>query len=446
MHSYKSNIRNLLQLAIPVSIGQLGHIMMGVVDSLMVGRIGAAPLAASSIAGGIFFIIFVIGLGVSFAISPLIAISVGSRKLGDCSDILNNSFWVNLFLAVILFLILFFGSNIVFYLHQPEPVTSLAVSYLKIISFSVFPLMIFQTYKQFVEGFSIMRPAMIITIFANLVNIIGNWILIYGKFGLPAMGLDGAGLSTLINRIFMAIFMVLYVTKSDYFKKFHLQLSIKKLNADLVKKILRLGLSSGFQYFFEVGAFSGAAIMVGWIGTDELAAHQIALNLSSVTYMLITGISAAAAILVGNAVGQENIEEIRRAGFSALILAGSIMAFFGLCFILFNSFLPQLYISDVKVISIASLLLIIASIFEISDGIQAVGLGILRGITDVKIPTIVTFIAYWVLAIPSGYLLAFSFGLGVYGIWYGFIIGLAASALMLTLRFNFRSKQKIHIT
>jgi MATE family multidrug resistance protein len=307
------------------------------------------------------------------------------------------------------------------------------------------PLMIFQTFKQFIEGMSIMIPAMIISILANIINYIGNWILVFGNLGFPELGLTGSGYSTLITRIFMAAVILVYVLKANRFKEYNLSLILRKIDFILIRKILRLGIPSGSQYFFEIGAFSFSAIMIGWLGTTALAAHQIAINLASITYMAATGISSAAAIRVGNAVGSENIIETRRSGFSALILTISMMSFFALMFILFNNLFPSLYIKDGGVVSIASSLLIIAAFFQIFDGSQAVGLGMLRGLMDVRIPTIITFIAYWILMIPAGYILGFKLHLGIRGIWLGYIIGLAFSAVLLNFRFHIISNRKIHL-
>jgi MATE family multidrug resistance protein len=284
---------------------------------------------------------------------------------------------------------------------------------------------------------------MVVTIVANIVNAFVNWILIFGNLGFPQLELDGAGIATSASRIFMFIMIALYTNKSKRFTNYDLSFLIKKVEMTIVKKILRLGLPSGFQYFFEVGAFSFAVVMVGWLGTKPLAAHQIAINLASISFMAVTGISAAGGIRVGNAVGREDINETRRAGFSAIILGIIIMFSAGIIFITFRNFLPQLYVSDQEVIFIASSLLVIAAIFQIFDGTQAVGIGILRGLTDVKFPTIITFIAYWVISLPLGYLLGFTFNLGVRGIWIGLLIGLASSAIMLTLRFNYKSKHRI---
>ena len=443
--TYKEHLLNTLNLAYPVIIGQLGFIMMGVVDSLMVGTLGPAPLAAASLGNSLTLIIFIVGIGISFVVTPLVAISIGAKKYSECGIYFRQSLLVNLTVGLILTFIVVAGSELIIYFDQPVEVTSLAKSYTKILGLGGIPLMLFQTYKQFIEGLSVMKPAMIIAILANFVNAFVNWVLIFGKLGFPALGLDGAGWATFSSRLFMAIILMIYVMSRIRFKQYDVSFHFKNINFPIIKKILSLGLPSGSQYFFEVGAFSFAVIMIGWLGTDQLAAHQIAINLASVSFMVVLGISMAGGIRVGNGVGEQNIKQVRMAGFSSIFLAICFMAFSGLVFIIFRDWLPTLYIKDQNVISIASSLLIIAALFQLSDGTQAVGIGILRGLTDVKIPTAITFIAYWIVGLPTGYLLGFILGLDVQGVWIGLLAGLTTSAVLLTLRFNAKSKRIIKI-
>ncbi len=445
MKQLKNHIQSTFQLAYPVVIGQLGIIMMGVVDSLMVGKLGAAPLAAASLGNGLAFIVLIIGIGVSLAVTPLVAIAVGANRFADCGVYFRQSLLVNCIISLLIALAIYIGADFIQYFDQPIEVQSQAKSYMKIIGLSSIPLMLFQSYKQFIEGLSVMRPAMIISLVANLVNAFANWVLIYGNLGFPALELNGAGWATFASRIFMALALMGFVMNNKFFKQYDVSFHFKSINWPVIKKILSLGLPSGFQYFFEVGAFSFAVIMVGWLGTKQLAAHQIAINLASISFMAVLGISVAGSIRVGNAVGMKDIAETRRAGFTASLLGASIMLVSGIVFVLFRNFLPTLYVNDDVVISYASSLLIIAALFQISDGIQAVGIGILRGLTDVKIPTAITFIAYWIVGLPVGYLLGFTFKLGVQGVWIGLLLGLTTSAILLTLRFNLRSKQIVHI-
>ncbi len=445
MHLYKEEIKKTLSLAYPVIIGQLGFIMMGVVDSIMVGSVGAVPLAAASIGNSLFILISIVGLGISISVTPLVAIAVGGNRYEECGVLFRQSLLINLVTGVIIALVIFGGSFLLVYIDQPPEVVSQAQSYARLLGLSAIPAMIFSSYKQFIEGFSIMRPAMVVVLLANLINALFNWVLIFGNAGFPRLGLNGAGWATFASRVFMSLVLMGYVMQAEYFKQYDVTFYFKSINIKIINKILALGLPSGIQYFFEVGAFSFAVVMVGWLGTNQLAAHQIAINLASVSFMCALGVSAAGSIRVGNAVGRKNVAETRRAGFTAIIVSASIMGTFGIIFIILRKVLPSFYIDNPAVISFASSILIIAALFQVSDGVQAVGIGVLRGLTDVKGPTLITFIAYWVLALPIGYLLGFTFNYGIVGIWIGLFLGLTTSALLLTLRFNVKSKHIIDV-
>ncbi|MFA3781785.1 MATE family efflux transporter [Melioribacteraceae bacterium 4301-Me] len=441
MSKFKKHILETIKLSIPISLGQVGHIMMGVVDSIMVGKVGTDSLAAASLVNGLFFLILVLGIGMSTALSPLIAMSLGANKPEECGKTLNNSLFVNMAFAIVLMTLMFIVSLLIPYLNQPTEVVKLSQSYLQILILSIIPFLLFQTYRQFLEGLSIPNPPMLVAILANLLNAFLNWIFIYGNLGAPALGLFGAGLSTTLTRTTMAFSLMFYVISSKKFFSYSPQINIKVLDKKLITKIIQIGLPSGFQFFMEMGAFSFAAVMIGWLGSTQLAAHQIAINLASITYMIILGISSAGSIRVGNAVGKNDKQEIRYAGFTALGLAITLMSFFGLSFVVFRNLLPHIYINDPKVIDIASQLLIIAAMFQVFDGSQVTGLGILRGLLDVRIPTIMSFISYWIIAIPVALLLGFGLKLGIIGIWTGLSLGLAALAVFLTSRFAIRSKK-----
>jgi multidrug resistance protein, MATE family len=270
---------------------------------------------------------------------------------------------------------------------------------------------------------------MVVSIVANLMNIGLNYILIFGKFGFEPMGLLGAGIATLLSRILMPLLMILLTRKmiAGFQWQFHFA---------GIKRMLKIGVPSGMQYVFEVGAFGGAGIMIGWIGAKELAAHNIALNLSAISYMAATGIAAASTIRIGNQLGLKDKQNLRMAGFTNFGLVTVFMAVCASVFIIFRGFFPTLYVDEQPVIAIASSLLIVGAAFQISDGLQAVGLGVLRGLRDVRIPTIVTFISYWVIALPLGYILAFPMDLGVYGIWIALSVGLTLAAVLNIWRFN----------
>ena len=441
----KLEFKETIRLALPVMIGQVGHMMMGVVDNVMVGQVGAAPLAAAAIGHGLFILILIFGIGVSMAISPLVAMFVGSGMQERTGTIFRHGFLVNAILGVVLSIVGYYFANILYYLDQPDEVTYRAVQYMQILSLSIIPVMIFQTYRQFIEGLSIMKPAMVVTILANFINVFVNWILIFGNLGAPALGLAGAGWATFTTRTLMAISLALYVSYAVRFKPTNPSLHFKTIDFKIIRNILKIGVPSGIQYFFEVGAFAGSAVIIGWLGTTPLAAHQIALNLAAISFMFALGISSAASIRVGIAVGRQDIRGIRMAGFSSILLACLVMGIFGIIFVSFRYILPALYIDDPAVIDVAASLLIIAALFQLSDGTQAVGIGALRGIADTRIPMFITFFAYWVIGLPGGYFLGFTMQLGVEGVWIALLLALTASAVLLTIRFNLKSKHQVRL-
>ena len=440
MMNFRAHIKETIKLAVPISLGQLGHVMMGVVDSLMVGKVSYTSLAAASLVNGLFFLVLVIGIGMTYASTPLIAIAKGSNNKSDCGKILNHSLIVNFVFSIILMLGTFSLSFLIPHLNQPIEVVREAIPYLQILTLSVIPFMIFQCYRQFLEGLSIPTPPMIVAVAANLLNAFLNWIFIYGKFGFPAMGLFGAGISTTLTRWVMAAVLMVFTLKYVQIKIYEPKFKIRPIDNNLVKKLISIGLPSGFQYLLEVATFSFGAIMIGWIGAKQLAAHQIAISLASATYMVILGIASAGTIRVGDAVGKKSIEQIRLAGFSAIGLASAVMLTFAIIFFLFRQILPTFYNSNQEVIEIASALLIVAGFFQLFDGLQATGIGILRGLTDVKIPLLISILSYWVVAMPISYILGFVFHFGAVGIWIGLLLGLASLGITMLFRFNIKSK------
>ncbi len=433
---FKENIKKTIHLSLPMIVGQIGQLSMSVADNIMVGRVGTDTLAAAAIGNALFTLIMVVGLGISMAITPLAAIAAGAGKDRDCGVVLRQGLIVNLLSGVFLCGLTFAGAESIRFMNQPEAIVKPAILYMQVLGFSMLPLMLFQSFRQFAEGVSFLKPAMVITLMANLVNIVVNWIFIYGNLGAPALGLTGAGIATFSSRAFMALLLMWVIMTAPSLKRFDPSLRYRKIDISMIKKLLTIGIPGACQYFFEVSAFAASSVMVGWMGTQALAAHQIALNLASISFMVAMGISAAGTIRVSNAVGKGSITDVRAAGFSAALVCAGFMASAGVVFVLFRYSLPGLYVSDNAVIEMAASLLVIVAFFQISDGTQAVGLGILRGITDMKIPTLITLAAYWVIGLPSGYVLAFQFNLGIYGVWYGLLISLSASALLMMLRFH----------
>ena len=431
----KEHFSKNITLAYPVVIGQLGHIMVSVADTMMVGRVGVIPLAAATFAGVVIHVLMMFGIGVSYAMTPLVA-ATDAREQSKLMSLLQNGTILNLVLSLLLMGIALFASFFLMHFGQEEEVAIAARPYLIIVAVSLVPLMLFQTFRQYAEGKSDTFNPMIVSIVANLVNVGLNYVLIYGALGFPELGLNGAAWATLISRVVMAIMMIWIIRKSMSGFRFDFDWAV-------VKRMIKIGVPSGMQYIFEVGAFATAALMTGWISAEALAAHQIAINLAAISFMCATGLAAASTVRIGNQMGLKDLPNLKMAGYTSFATAAIFMSFSALTFILFRDFLTGLYVKDEYVQSIASGLLVIAAAFQISDGIQAVGLGVLRGLTDVKVPTLITFVAYWLIAIPGGYLLGFTFGFGIDGIWYALSGGLTVAAVLHITRFK-KLTDKIH--
>ena len=415
-------------------ISQLGHITVGVFDSLMIGKVSVSQLAAVSLATSIFSFILLFCIGLSYGITPLISSSDKGKKY--VSSILYNGMLVNVISCILLVSFVILTKHLLSYLGQDQEVLFHTYSYLDIICISLIPLILFQTFKQFIEGLGFTKPSMYISVISNVINIVLNAVLIFGLFGFPRLEIIGAAYATLISRVIMFLLILIYCLNDRRFSKYILKRKFL-VNLNHIKDIFRIGFASGLQYIFEVGAFSVATVMTGSIGAIHLAAHQIALNLASISYMIASGIGSASMISLSYYDGKRNFEDMRRSGFASFLLVFILMIVSALVFIIFRNYLPVLYVDDSSVINIASTLLIIAGLFQISDGIQAVGLGILRGIRDIKKPTVVTFISYWIISIPLSYFLGIEYGYGVYGIWIGLSIGLTLAAIFHITRFNY---------
>lgn len=438
---YLKNYKATILLAYPVVLSQLGHIMVGVADTAMVGQIGAVEQAAVALANSFYTIVLVFGLGVSYGVTPLVAAADSSQNYAENASLLKHGLIINTLMGILLFTVLFCCSPLLRMIDQDKEVVELAIPFLNVMMLGMIPLCIFSAFKQFVEGLSDTRPAMFITIGAGLLNILLNYIMMFGHCGFTAMGMMGSCWASFIARVVMALSMFGYVFYHKKFHRYTRSFNLKSVSTTLLKKILSLGIPSGLQWVFEVGAFAFAVIMIGWISPKAQAAHLVALSLASVTYMMASGLSAAAAVRVGNQYGLKSRHGVRIAGFSVFILVTIFMSCMATSFIVLKNFLPTLFTNNQEVIEVASSLLIVAAFFQLSDGIQVVSLGALRGIRDVKVPTIITLVAYWIIALPMSYVFAFKFNMGILGIWYGLFLGLTSAAVLLFWRFNKVSKR-----
>lgn len=443
---YKSYYKENLILAGPIVVSQIGHMATHIADSVIVGQFaGTTQLAAVSLVNSLFMLVLVIGLGISYGLTPLIAQASGRKERDECGKLLSNSLIINAITGVFLYAIIHFGTlTVIDHLGQSAEVVAYAKPYLGYLALSIVPLMIFQTFKQFAEGLGFTMQAMRISIIGNLINIILGIIFVKGMFGIEPMGVKGVGLSTLIDRILMALVMGLYVLRSAHFKSY---LSTFKLSfMDKVRsiQIIKIGAPVAMQYIFEISAFSGAAVLIGTIGTAEQAAHQIAISLAALTYMVASGIASSATIKTGNYLGERSFTDLRRSAIASYHIVVLFMTCTALLFIFASSLLPYFYTKDIIVVEVAAQLLIIAGFFQLFDGTQVVGLGVLRGIGDVNVPTYITFLSYWIIGIPLGYFLGIYLDLGVNGIWYGLTVGLLTASVLLFFRFQQRTKLLIN--
>ena len=452
LSTYTREFKYNIKLAYPVMIGMLGHTFVQFVDNVMVGQLGTAELAAISLGNSFVFIGMSIGIGFSQAITPLIAEADGAKKDKDISGIFEHSFLICIILGIVLFLLVFLNRNLLYSMNQPVEVVELASPYLFWVSFSLISIVTFQTFRQFTDGLSFTRAAMYSTLVGNTINVILNFVLIFGFWIFPKLGVEGAAIGTLISRLCMLTFIIFYLKLHKKLSKYIKRFFPTKVEIERVKKILYLGLPSALHSFFEVAFFISAVWMSGFIGKNSQAANQIALNLSSMTYMVALGVGVAAMIRVGNQRGMMNFRKLREVAISTLLLIIIIDFFFCLIFLIFNDLLPLLYLdpsnpsnlNDVnEVLTIASKLLIVAGVFQLFDGIQAVVLGALRGMQDVNKPAIIIFFSYGILGFPISYFLGFHTSLAIVGIWIGLLSGLFSSSLFLFLRFNYLSKKII---
>jgi MATE family multidrug resistance protein len=434
----KSLYMTSLGLAIPVMISQLGHTLVHTADSIIVGQFaGTVPLAAVSLVHSVFMIVMVVGLGIAYGLTPLVAQENGRKDYNECGRLLSNSLWINVVFGFLLFALVYFGSlTVIDHLKQDPEVVKEAKPYLFLLSLSIVPLMVFSTFKQFGEGLGYTRQAMNITIWGNVLNILLAIIFVKGLFGIEPMGVRGVGYSTLIDRILMAVVMAGYVFKAKHFKPYLKGFRLFAYERQRIISILKIGAPVALQYIFEMGAFAAAAILAGTFGSTKQAAHQVAITLASMTYMMGSGIASAATILVGNQFGRKNYVRLQQFASTNYKIIVVFMCFTALLFVLLNQYLPLIFTQDQIVIGVAAQLLIIAGLFQLFDGTQVVGLGVLRGMGDVNIPTLMVFVSYWIIGLPLGYWLSYHLEWGIQGIWYGLTVGLISSTILLYFRYR----------
>ena len=440
----KQFTQETLKLALPVMLTQVGQVSVNLFDNIIVGKLlGAKALAAVSLGNAMFFSIFIFGLGFSLAIPPLVSEAHSQHDHNRINSIFRHGFVVNIILAFVLMLLIFGIIPLMPYLNQPKEILPDTITFLSIVTLSIIPFMIFQTMREVSEGLSFTIGVTKATIFANIINVILNYVFIEHF----KMGVAGSAWATFIARVAMMVFLYYVLIKEEktrrYIKDFSLK--IKDFTKEMFEKLIRLGFPTALQLFFEVTAFAGAAFICGLISAKDIAAHQIALSMASFTFNLCVGFSVASTVMIGRKLGEKDFVNLEKVGFNNLKIAFIFMLMCGLVFILGKDVLPTFFTKkeDIAVVELASQLMIIAALFQLSDGIQVTALGCLRGIQDVKIPSILTFIAYWVITIPLGYYLTVHMKMGAFGMWIALGIGLTISAVLLVIRFRNLSEKRI---
>ncbi|MET3029009.1 MATE family efflux transporter [Flavobacterium sp. UW10123] len=452
LKQYTKEFSYNLRLAYPVILGMVGHTLIGIVDNIMVGKIGSTELAAVSLGNSMIFIAMSLGIGFSTAITPIVA--EGDAEKNDTK--IRSAFHHGLFLCTILGLVLFtvimFAKPIMELLKQPADVIVLAKPYLGWVAFSLIPLVMYQGYKQFADGMSLTKYSMYAMVMANVLHVAINYVLIYGIWFFPKMGIIGAALGTVISRIFLVMFMHIMLSRRDDLKRFFKGFSFNEIKKATINKIISIGFPSAMQMLFEVVLFTASIWLCGNIGKTSQAANQIALSLASMTFMFAMGLSVTSMVRVSNQRGLMDYKKLIVVARSIFLLAIILETVFAIFFIVFHDYLPYIFLNmentgqildNEEVIGIASKLLLIAAVFQISDGIQVVVLGALRGLQDVKIPMYITFVAYWVIGFPISYYLGEHTELKAQGVWIGLLAGLTAAAICLYIRFHYLTKRLI---
>ncbi len=432
----KQEAKHTIQLALPIVIGELAQMALHLIDAAMVGAISYKHLAASALVLNAMNIPFVLGIGMTISVSQMVSLAHGRRDTAGVSHYFFNGFLLCALTALIIAGLLVGGAPLLRRLGQDPDVVELALPFLRLMGISIIPMLLFMTLKQFADGLQYTKTAMVLSLAGMPLNIFLNWLLIFGNWGFPRLELVGAGWATLITRCLLFGVLGWVILRHRTFRRFMVFSKREwRLKRKTLGELLHIGIPSSLQIGMEAGAFAVSGIIIGTLGAIPQAAHQIALSCASFTFMVSMGLAQAGSIRVSNAYGAGDAKKIGLIGKSTLLTALAYGCFCALVFALFRQQLPRFFNDNPEVLSLASYLLLFAAIFQISDSTQAIGAGLLRGIKDVKLPTLFVGVAYWVVGIPLGYYFAFHLKWGASGMWLGFIAGLSFASLFLIGRF-----------
>ena len=437
-----SDLRAMLRLAFPVAAVQAGIMAMGVTDTIMVGHVSPAALAAAALGNLYFFIAGIFGQGTLMALDPVIAQAVGARDEVAISRALQRGLVLALALTIFTCATFLPVKWVLTALRQPAEVVPDAASYVRIAIPGVFPFYAFIVFRQSLQAMGRVAPVLWTVLVANLLNAGLNWVFIYGNLGSPAMGVAGSSLATSVSRWVMAL--ALLAIAGHRLVHYLTPWRPETLAIEPLRRMLRIGLPIGVQYLLEYGAFAAAALLMGVLGTTQMAAHQIAINLASFTFMVPLGVSTATAVLVGHAIGAGDEAQARRSAIAGIFVGATFMCASALTFLLVPGALARSYTGDAAVVLLAATLIPIAGVFQVFDGVQAVAAGVLRGIGDTHAPAIINVVGFWLIGLPVSWILAFRLGGGAVGLWWGIVVGLAAVALILLGRVRVRLGRTMH--
>ncbi|MEO6212522.1 MAG: MATE family efflux transporter, partial [Vicinamibacterales bacterium] len=428
----RQEFRPMLGLATPVVLAELGWMTMGMVDTLMVGRISPEAIGAVGLSTSLFMGICIFAVGLLLGLDTLVSQAFGAGRIEECHRWLVHGSVLALVLSVPVTLVLVWVSHALHSWGLTPAVADLARPYLRALAWGVFPLLLYGAFRRYLQGMGVVRPVMLALFSANLVNLFANWVLVYGKLGFPAMGVSGSAWATVLARVMMAVWLLLTILRRDRDAEPSL-FSTLRLDMSWFRRLLALGTPAATQITLEVGAFAAATALAGRLPAAALAAHQIALNYASLTFMVPLGIASAAAVRVGHAVGRRDPAAASRAGWTALLFAVTFMSAAAVVFLSLPRLLISAFTTDAGVLGVGVTLLFVAAVFQLFDGVQGVATGALRGLGETRTPMVWNLIGHWVVGLPVGYWLCFGAGFGVIGLWWGLSLGLIiCGAVLLT--------------
>lgn len=430
-----------IKIGLPVILAQLLQTSMNFVDTVMVGNFSAEALAAVAVGGAIFMPLLMLAGGTLMAITPIVAQLLGGRNLTGIGTHARQGLWLSQLMAVPLFFVMRHMGFLMYWMDIDPVIIPIAIQYLDALSWGIFPVCAYMALRYFNEGFSITKPGMYMALLGVVVNIIGNYVLIYGKLGLPVLGAVGSGYSSAFSMFVMFVGMIIFAIKFDAYKRFNIFSSFKWPEWTYLKEQLSVGVPIGFSSTMEVTMFAAVSLLMGSLGMVAVAGHEIAINFSSMTFMIPFGLSTAITARVGNAAGKNDWPEARFRGFVGVGLSVVVMGLSALMMITIPELITGMYTDNEAVKEVAMNLLFMAAIFQISDGLQVSGYGALRGLKDTKIPMVVNLVAYWLIGLPLSYYLGITQGVGPEGLWMGLIIGLTVAAILHNWRFWYQTSE-----